>query len=105
MVGPDERDVVLFDCNDAYVAERFTADHGIRHIAAVVVSHLDLDHVRGFLPFVRNFLDGGGTIDSIHVGHDRPDLHQSGAELVARVIEWDRAGTVACPVPEASSSR
>ena len=27
---------ILFDCNDAYVALRFVANHGITHLAAVV---------------------------------------------------------------------
>lgn len=44
---------ILFDCSDAYVAERFVANHDIADLAAVVVSHLDQDHIKGLLPFLR----------------------------------------------------
>src|SRR5690606_17966065 len=38
---------VLFDCADSDVAQKFATDKGLRELHAVVVSHLDLDHIRG----------------------------------------------------------
>lgn len=41
VVPPDGAGAILFDCNDAHVADRFVVDHGITHLSAVVASHLD----------------------------------------------------------------
>ncbi|MFO0605017.1 MAG: hypothetical protein U0324_17690 [Polyangiales bacterium] len=47
VIPPDgEGAPILFDCADLYVAERFCDNHGITRLAAVVVSHLDVDHIR-----------------------------------------------------------
>jgi beta-lactamase superfamily II metal-dependent hydrolase len=43
----EEPSAIVFDCADAYVAERFVANHAIKRLRAVVASHLDIDHIRG----------------------------------------------------------
>ena len=93
VVGPDggAKGAVLFDCSDAYVAERFVKDHGIRHLTAVVVSHLDRDHIGGLLPFLRNFLGAGGQVGGVYISIDRDvkSLSQTSAELLDQCVDWE----------------
>lgn len=93
-IVPPAGGAVLFDCNDAYVAERFVADHGINHLAAAVVSHLDVDHIRGVLPFLEGFLARGGKVDEVYLGMDaKPEerLNETCTALLDRAIAWERA--------------
>ena len=92
VVAREPRDgVVLFDCNDPYVAERFVVDHGIETLHAVVISHLDRDHIRGMLPFMRWFLsDAGRKIHHVYVGldRDRKAVGQTAGELIDALLAW-----------------
>lgn len=93
--------VVLFDCNDPYVAERFVTDHKIRRIHAVIVSHLDLDHIRGILPFLKWFLsDERRTVDSVYVAPDRDTTLKQAAELFDAVLKWSDEGKFTLHRPE-----
>jgi len=85
VLGADPADgAILFDCNDPYVAERFVIDHGIQTLHAVVVSHLDRDHIHGLVPFLRWFLDAGRTLKRVYVGwdRDRTKLGRAACELL-----------------------
>lgn len=83
---------ILFDCADAYVAERFVANHEISNLAAVVASHLDIDHVRGLLPFLRNHFDAGHTVRRLVVGLDRVprERDKNLQALVEQALAWER---------------
>lgn len=84
-----EAGAILFDCNDAYVAERFVVDHGIRTLHAVVVSHLDRDHIAGMLPFLRWFISSDERqLGRIYIGRDRPKLGEVATQLVHQALEW-----------------
>jgi len=83
--------VVVLDCADAFVASRFLDDHQIRRIDAVVISHQDLDHIKGIAPLIRGFLEGGGRIDAVWVDDDRMQLTQRGSELFAYLLQLDEA--------------
>lgn len=89
---------ILLDCNDAYVAERFVAKHGIHCLRAVVASHLDRDHIRGIVPFLETFFANGNTVELFFVGVDRPPAEpEQGLEvarLLERALEW--AATPPC---------
>ena len=85
---------ILFDCADAYVAERFVANHSIANLAAVVASHLDIDHVRGLLPFLRTHFDAGRRVERLVMFPDRvpkPERHATLRALVAAALAWERA--------------
>ncbi len=90
---------ILIDCNDAYVAERFVANHGFRRLEAVVVTHLDRDHVRGIVPFLKTFFDGGGQVGSLYIQRDRPVPTDGDGKEIAVLLEhaltWDK--TPPCP--------
>ncbi|MDY7227715.1 ComEC/Rec2 family competence protein [Hyalangium rubrum] len=74
IVPPGEEGPILFDCKDSLVARHFVADHNIRKLSAVVVSHLDQDHIGGLLNFLKNFLRDGGQIEQVFINQDRsPD--------------------------------
>lgn len=85
---------ILFDCNDAYVAERFASNHAITHLRAVIASHLDRDHIRGIVPFLQSHFDSGRTLEMLVVGIDRPpDRGGPGHEistLLERALAWER---------------
>ncbi|MCA9543969.1 MAG: MBL fold metallo-hydrolase [Myxococcales bacterium] len=84
---------ILFDCADAYVAERFMADHGIDRLAAVVASHLDQDHVGGLLPFLRGFFDRGGKVGRLVMFADRAlarGKNKPLRALAAHALRWER---------------
>lgn len=84
---------ILFDCADHYVAERFVANHGIGTLAAVVVSHLDLDHVRGILPFLRGHFEAGRRVERLVMFPDRvprPAQNQALRDLVSAALKWER---------------
>ena len=87
----DEGDPILFDCADPYVASRFVANHRITRLAAVVTSHLDRDHIRGILPFLKSFFSNGGRVDRLLIGLDR--VPTSGGDvtiraLIEQALEW-----------------
>lgn len=85
-----EGDAILFDCADPYVAERFFSNHGVTRIEAVVVSHLDVDHIRGVLPFLRQHFAQGGEVGALVLGLDRPEALQQGTELIDAALAWAR---------------
>lgn len=92
VVSGDPHDgVVMFDCNDPYVAERFVVDHTIITLHALVVSHLDRDHIRGVLPFMKWFLsDQQRTIQHVYIGLDRnrESIGRTAAELIDALLAW-----------------
>lgn len=94
MVAPEGQDPILFDCADAYVAERFVKDHSIRRLHAAVVSHLDRDHIAGMLGFLKNFLEQGGTVGALYISLDRPveGLGAAASELLTQALQWDKEG-------------
>jgi beta-lactamase superfamily II metal-dependent hydrolase len=84
---------ILFDCADAYAAQRFVANHGIRDLRSVVASHLDADHVRGLLPFLRTHFADNRKVDRLVLFADRvPVAGRNCAlrELVATALAWER---------------
>ncbi len=91
LVPPEgEGDPILFDCADAYVAERFFANHGMKRLEAVIVSHLDIDHVRGVLPFLRQHFEHGGEVGQLVIGLERSDPGTAATDLLDAALEWDR---------------
>ena len=85
---------VLFDCADLYVAERFVANHEITDLQAVVASHLDIDHIRGLLPFLLNHFKAGRRVFNLIIGLDRVprrDRSKHLRQLIAQALEWDRS--------------
>jgi competence protein ComEC len=84
---------ILFDCRDPYVAERFVSNHALTHLRAVVVSHLDQDHIRGIVPFLQGHFDSGRTVESLVIGIDRPPGPDGpGREirtLLERALYWE----------------
>lgn len=86
-------DPILFDCADWYVAARFVANHRITSLAAVVASHLDIDHVRGLLPFLRNHFAEGRRVERLVLGLDRnprPDRDKNLHALLEAALDWER---------------
>ncbi len=84
---------ILFDCADLYTAERFVANHGIESLAAVVASHLDIDHVRGLLPFLENHFSAGRRVERLVLGLDRVPRrgrNRSLQALVERALDWEQ---------------
>lgn len=84
---------ILFDCADPYVAERFVANHGITDLAAVVVSHCDLDHVRGILPFLETHFRAGRKVRRLVMFPDRvpkADRNDALRALVGQALAWER---------------
>lgn len=93
VVAPDGT-TVLVDCNDAYVARRFLEDHGIDHMHAVVVTHLDLDHLRGVLPLLKGWFASGKTLGQMYIGRDRfrTEVKSNAATLLEHALEWESSG-------------
>jgi len=97
VLGPDEGTAVLFDCRDDYVAQQFVKDYRITRLVAAIASHLDLDHIRGMLPFLRWFLRSGGKVDSLYTGPDQkpdPDLRKAAYLFLKQAVDWDEAGVI-----------
>jgi beta-lactamase superfamily II metal-dependent hydrolase len=94
IIPPDQNATVLFDCADAYVAERFVKDHDISHLGAVVLSHLDHDHIGGMLPFLKIFFESGRTVGRVYVeiDRDRSELAGAKAALIKQLLRWDADG-------------
>lgn len=72
VLPPDGAKPFLFDCRDAHVARMFVNNrrHPIRHLGAIIFSHLDWDHIAGGEQFIRDFLSDGGTIRYIYIDTD-----------------------------------
>jgi len=78
---------IVFDIADQFVLERFVANHGLR-VSDVIASHLDIDHIRGMLGFLRNHMD---AIDRVYLGTDRkpePGQNRNLRELVEQIDAW-----------------
>lgn len=83
---------VLFDCADAYGAERFVANHGITDLGAVVASHLDWDHIKGILPFLRQHFAAGRRVERLVVSADRQTRDGKNVglrEFVDAALKWE----------------
>ena len=90
-IVPPEGDPILFDCADAYVAARFVANHRISRLEAVVASHMDADHIRGLLPFLRNHLEEGGEVGRLVIGLDRQvrrGQNKALRALIEQALRW-----------------
>lgn len=94
IVPPEgEGDPIMFDCADPYVAERFIANHEIMNLTAVVASHLDIDHVRGLLPFLKTHFEEGRRVRRLVLFPDRvpkEGRHKALRALVSQAVEWER---------------
>lgn len=91
IVLPDDS-AIVFDVGDQRVLERFMANHRLG-IRAVIASHLDIDHVRGMLGFLRSRLEAGESVDRLYIGLDRRVLahgHKTLRALVKQAIDWSR---------------
>ncbi|PRQ05680.1 hypothetical protein [Enhygromyxa salina] len=62
-----EGGAIVFDVADQYVLELFINNHEIQN-SDVIASHLDIDHIRGMLGFLRNH---ASEIDRVYLGLDR----------------------------------
>lgn len=85
---------ILFDCADAFVARCFMRAHDITDLHAVITSHLDIDHIRGVLPFLRDHFEQGRRVQRFHIGLDgRPDpaSRRKLRELIAQAKIWDES--------------
>lgn len=92
---------VLFDCRDELVAREFVREHGVRHLRAVVASHLDVDHIGGMHAFLRWFLaQPGYEVDVVYIGHDRPDVSTTARDLLCALLRWNDEGRLALGRPE-----
>jgi beta-lactamase superfamily II metal-dependent hydrolase len=84
---------ILFDCRDAYVAERFVANHGITDLAAVVASHLDEDHIAGLLPFLTTHFEAKRRVEKLVLFVDRVpkrDRNETLRGLVRKAVAWEQ---------------
>lgn len=84
---------ILFDCADQYVAERFVANHGFTDLSAVVVSHFDVDHVRGMHGFLRGHFEAGRRVDRLVMFPDRvpkPDRNTTLRTLMSAALGWEQ---------------
>jgi glyoxylase-like metal-dependent hydrolase (beta-lactamase superfamily II) len=89
----DECAPILFDCADAFVARCFMAAHGIADLHAVVVSHLDIDHIRGMRPFLTKHFADQRRVERLYValdGREAPQDRVEIVELLAQVRAWAR---------------
>lgn len=56
----------------------------------MVVSHLDLDHIRGVAPLMENWFDEGRSVGKLFLGLDRKDLGKEATALVNRALAWHK---------------
>jgi len=93
---------ILFDCHDRDVAERFVVEHGIKTLSAVV-SHLDVDHIRGMPEFLVRFRNRGLCLQEIYLSADRPSnrLKQrvAACELLELAQRWDKEENIPLQIP------
>jgi beta-lactamase superfamily II metal-dependent hydrolase len=102
LIWPPAGDPVLVDCADAETARHFVRDGGIKALDAVVVSHLDQDHIGGMLRFLTDFMASGGKVGRLYIDKDRPRLSQVGLALLKQALDWKQRGflEIAAPVRE-----
>lgn len=84
---------ILFDCADAYVAERFVANHRIGDLGAVVVSHLDIDHIGGMLAFLKTHFEAKRRVSRLVMFPDRAPRagrNQALRQLMGAAIAWEK---------------
>ena len=86
---PDSHAPILFDCADDWVVNQFMDNWGIRHLSAVIVSHLDRDHIGGMEGFLRNFTEAGGRVAKVFLSEDRHvEEATPGAILAKSLIDY-----------------
>jgi len=66
---PGEGDPVVFDCRDAEVVIKTLRQRGDERLAAVIFSHLDIDHIAGGASLLAEFRD---RIGAVYLSADRP---------------------------------
>lgn len=92
LLCPPSTPPVLVDCADATTALHFVRDLRIKALSAVIVSHLDQDHIAGMHRFLADFLDGGGEVGALYINMDRRDLSEMGRNLLEQALTWNREG-------------
>lgn len=90
-----EGDAVVFDCGDGWVVTRQLATWGVKEVAAVIISHLDLDHLQGLADLLDAHAAGTLRIGVIYFPIDREladdeEGAQRAKALADRVVEGDR---------------
>lgn len=88
---PDDRGAVVFDCKDSSTVKKLLTHWEVDKLAAVIVSHLDLDHIAGVGDLL---LTWSGSIESVYIAADRalddPDAHTTAKELARRAVDGEK---------------
>lgn len=85
-----EADAVLFDCRDAHVVEAALAQKHVDRLEAVIISHLDIDHIAGIPDILLKF---GDRIGTVYITDDRPITDADpGAATAKKTIDAVRSG-------------
>ena len=90
-----EGGAIVFDCRDDHTVGALLRNWGVKRISAVIVSHLDLDHIAGLTGLLGSF---GDRIDRVFLSTDRDVSGSSpGAtharKLIEQAVEGRRQGT------------
>jgi len=67
IVLPEGAGAVVFDCHDERVVSQVLRTWGIATIQAFIISHLDIDHIRGALSFLRSHPERNGRVGEFQV--------------------------------------
>lgn len=99
-----EGNPILMDCRSAQVARRSLNELKINHLEAIIVSHLDRDHISGMLRFMTDFLHDGGLIEKVYLELDRKDLSDVASALLKQCLAWHRERRFYLEVAKRNSS-
>lgn len=100
----DEGNPILMDCRSAQVARRSLNELKIKHLEAIIVSHLDKDHISGMHRFINEFLHHGGTVERVYIDTDRKELTDEAITLVKECLRWHDERQFELAAPRRSGS-
>jgi beta-lactamase superfamily II metal-dependent hydrolase len=103
---PDDQGAVVFDCKDAGPIQKLLTHWRVPKIAAVIASHLDIDHIAGLSTLL---LSNTMPIEAVYVAVDRPlagssDVTKAAGELVETALSGARSCWKLFPVHEYPAS-
>lgn len=82
---PDDT-AILLDCHDDHVVTQVLNNWGVTRLRAVIISHLDIDHIRGALAFLKGWEDAERTLDALYLSADRSITDASAGAATAKKL-------------------
>ncbi len=97
VLGPEPGTAILVDAARAEPVLDLLWREQVHTITLALVTHDDQDHIHGFGPVLRTFVEQGGRVQYVAVDQFRSEASKGYTRLLQMLVELTEGGTVLCP--------